>query len=44
MEEENKKLRAQTQAIEAEGRAEEQYKKVIAAMMKYQGYQDEEEY
>lgn len=44
LEEENKKLRAQTQAIEAEGRAEEQYKKVIAAMMKYQGYQDEEEY
>lgn len=40
--EENKKLRAQTKAIESEDRKEEFYKKAIMAMKKYQGYHDDE--
>lgn len=39
--EENKKLRAQTSAIESEKRSEELYEKAIAAMKKYQGYYEE---
>ena len=39
--EENKKLRAQTSAIESEKRSEELYEKAIAAMEKDQGYYEE---
>lgn len=44
LEEEVKLLRAKTETLEAARRTEEQYMAVIAAMKKYSGKSDEEEY
>lgn len=44
LEEENKLLRAKTEALEAQRNSEADYAKVIEALKRYSGYGDQDEY